>query len=174
MFAAQSKYLRCVSGITSQQLFIWSNYWNNVKVISQLSGKMLFYNKVKESPSCLRSEPGPGSVWCAGMYTALGHCALTHTNSHYNGNSHCSKGVCLNVELSVGFMVNLLCPLLLNQQEYSRGMSTKKLPVVISRRSLSLFIQCVNAAIRVCVPERCSSGTGTSRFHQPPFTVSSV
>lgn len=115
---------------------------------------MLFSNKVKESPSCLRSEPGPGSVWCAGMYTALGHCALTHTNSHYSGNSHCSKGAFLNVELSVGFMVNLLCPLLLNQQEYSRGMSTKKLPVVISRRSSSLFIQCVNAAIRVCSREK--------------------
>lgn len=137
---------------------------------------MLFYSKVKQSPSCLRSQPGPDSVWCEGMYrfTAMGHLAFTHTNFHYSGNSRCSKGACLNAELSVGFMVNLLCPLLLNQQEYSRGMSTKKLPVVISRRSSSLFIQCVNPAIRVCVPERTSSGTDTSHFYLPAFTVSNV
>lgn len=161
--------MRCVSGITSQQLFIWSNYWNNAKIIFQLSGNMLFSMKVKQSP-CLRAQPSPGSVGV--QSTAVGHCP--HTLSHYSGNSHCSKGAWLNVDLSVGFMVNLLCPLLLNQQEYSRVMSTKKLPVVISRRSSSLFIQCVNPAIRVCVPERTSSGTGTSHFHQPAFTASNV
>lgn len=172
--AAQSKFLRCVSGITSLQLFIWSNCWNNEKIILQLSCNMLFYMKVKQSPSCLRSQPGPGSVWCKEIYrhTAMGHCSHTH-NFSLHGSSHCSKAACLNVELNIGFMVNLLCPLLLNQQDYYKGMSTKKLPVVISKKSSSLFIQCVKPAISLC-SERASSGTGTSHSYQPAFPVSSV
>lgn len=81
--AAQSKYLRCVSGITWQQLFIWSSYWNNAKIIFQSSCNMLFYMKGKQSPSCLRSQPGPGSVCCEEMYryTALGQCPHTHNYS---------------------------------------------------------------------------------------------
>lgn len=131
---------------------------------------MLFYMKVKQSPSCLRSQPSPGSVWCEEMYrsTAMGHCPQTH-NFSLQWQLLLQQGACLNVELSIGFRVNLLCPLFLNQYEYSRGMSTKKLPVVVAKKSSSLFIQCVNPAIR----SLCSRENLLWDRHQP-FLLTSI